>query len=172
MRWLLIPRYPAGNRPAAQLRNQLLASLTRCTRGAHRETVLTTSPSQKSTRVIVMCGPGGTLETTDERKLRNPRLPKPPQGSAQKTAPRASPHDTTSTRVAVSPPAISPLFLSVPVLSPQTLAPTAVLSMCAPCSVWGAGLVKHFPCPAVHSDFPLIRICAVDRPLSGVAGNS
>jgi rhodanese-related sulfurtransferase len=32
---------------------------------------------KKDTPIFVICGPGGTLETKDERKLRDPRLPAP-----------------------------------------------------------------------------------------------
>ena len=32
---------------------------------------------KKDTPIFVICGPGGTLETTEERKVRNPRLPAP-----------------------------------------------------------------------------------------------
>lgn len=44
------------------------------------EDVTAACGGKKNTRIIVMCQTGGTLENTEERKKRNPRLPRPPLG--------------------------------------------------------------------------------------------
>lgn len=57
-------------------------TLSYCCAPATHQLPTTYPRAQKDTRILVICGPGGTLETTAERKLRDPRLPAPVQGSA------------------------------------------------------------------------------------------